>query len=78
MKLSPNMQYAIVFWFYTWPIVLWAIVLVSMSFINPFWRQRVLTWVDFHVDKICRYRNDIPMVVKYYNKAHLFDMLRED
>ena len=78
MKLSPMTKYKIVFYFVTfflsWPLIF----TLFLAVINPFWfRDDFLRWNERFAAKLSKFRDNIPFVKYYDDKAHLFDMLKE-
>lgn len=76
-RLSPKTQYNIVFWVVSLPLVPIVCILALFGLINPFYRYDVQYFVEVIVYRLCHWRNTLPIVKYYHDKAHLFDILRE-
>ena len=77
MKLSPMTKYKIVFYFVTfwlaWPLIF----TLLLAIFNPFWfRDDFLRWNERFAARLARFRDNIPFVKYYDDKAHLFDMIK--
>jgi hypothetical protein len=73
MKISPDLQYHIVFWIFTIPIVPIAILAAMVGTLLPTSLQ--LPLVKF-IEGLTRWRNNVKLVVYYRNKANLFSILK--
>ena len=76
MKLSPKVKFTCVFWFVTIPIIPFVLLLVLIAILNPFYRQDFLQYIEETVYRVTNWRNAIPIVKYYREKATLFDMLK--
>jgi hypothetical protein len=80
MKLSPNTKLNIVFYSITIPIVpivvLMLLVAIVGSIFPPF-RHTLINGVENVIRKFAIWRNNLPIVKNAYDKAHLFDYLKE-
>ena len=79
MKLSPNAKLNIVFWSITAPVVPFVILLllcgITLALIPPF-RQWSLNGIENVIRKFAIWRNNLPVVKNAYDKAHLFDYIK--
>ena len=79
MKLSPNTKLNIIFWSITAPvapfIVLMILIGIAFAVIPPF-RNVSLNTVENLVRKFAIWRNNLPVVKNAYDKAHLFDYIK--
>ena len=77
MKLSPKTQYTLAFWSITGPIMIPVLVIVILAVVNPFWfRNDFINWIERLTRKIAEWRDEKTFVKRFYDKAHLFDMLK--
>ena len=80
MKLSPKAKLNIIFWAITAPVFPFIVVLliigVTLALIPPF-RNQSMSIVEKIVLKFAIWRNNLPIVKNAYDKAHLFDYLKE-
>ena len=80
MKLSPNTKLNIVFYSITIPVIpiviLMLLVAIILSLVPPF-RNPALNWVENVIRKFAIWRNNLPVVKNAYDKAHLFDYIKE-
>ena len=76
MKITPMLQFNIVFWCVTLPAVPVVLLLILLAGINPIYRKKFMNWVERSVMNFAMWRNDLRLVKYYYNKAHLFDLIR--
>lgn len=80
MKISPNAKLNIVFWTITAPIipivVLMLLVAILLALIPPF-RNRSMNAVENVIRKFAIWRNNLPIVKNAYDKAHLFDYIKD-
>ena len=80
MKISPNTKLSIIFWSITAPvapfIVLMILIGIILAVIPPF-RNPSLNTVENLVRKFAIWRNNLPVVKNAYDKAHLFDYLKD-
>lgn len=80
MKLSPNARLNIVFWSITAPVVPFVILLllcaIILALIPPF-RNWSLNGVENVIRKFAIWRNNLPVVKNAYDKAHLFDYIKD-
>ena len=80
MKLSPNTKLNIVFYSITLPmvpiVILMLLVAIVLSVIPPF-RNPSMNFVENVIRKFAIWRNNLPIVKNAYDKAHLFDYLKE-
>ena len=80
MKLSPNAKLNIVFYSITIPVIpiviLMLLVAIILSLVPPF-RNPTLNWVENVIRKFAIWRNNLPVVKNAYDKAHLFDYIKE-
>jgi hypothetical protein len=79
MKLSPNARLNIVFWSITAPIIPFIVLLLLLAIILaviPPLRNWALNGVEDVIQKFAIWRNNLPIVKNAYNKAHLFDYLK--
>ena len=76
MKLSPMLKFHIIFWTVTLPIIPFVILLVLVAFVNPFYRQGMFRVVENLVYQVTNWRNNIPVVKYYREKAYLFETLK--
>jgi len=80
MKISPNTRLNIVFYSITLPVVpiviLMLLVAIVLSVIPPF-RNRSMNAVENVIRKFAIWRNNLPVVKNAYDKAHLFDYIKE-
>jgi hypothetical protein len=73
MKISPDLQYHIVFWIFTIPIVPIAILAVTVGIVLPTSsRLRLVRFIEI----LTSWRNNVKLVVYYRNKANLFSILK--
>ena len=80
MKLSPKAKLNIIFWTITAPIIPFVLILLMLAFILaliPPFRNWALGGVENLVLSITRWRNKLPIVKNAYDKAHLFDYIRD-
>jgi hypothetical protein len=78
MKLSPNIQYKLAFWSITGPVLVPFLGLVLIAVFNPLWfRSEMLNWVERFARTLGEWRDEKTYVKYYYDKAHLFDMLKD-
>jgi hypothetical protein len=79
MKLSPKAKLNIVFWIITAPMVPIILVLtllaIILAFIPPL-RNWSLSSVEKVIQKFAIWRYNLPIVKNAYDKAHLFDYLK--
>ena len=79
MKISPNTKLSIIFWSITAPvvpfIVLMILIGIILAVIPPF-RNVSLNTVENLVRKFAIWRNNLPVVKNAYDKAHLFDYIK--
>ena len=79
MKLSPNAKLNIVFYSITIPVIpiviLMLLVAIVLSVIPPF-RNRSMNAVENVIRKFAIWRNNLPIVKNAYDKAHLFDYIK--
>ncbi len=79
MKLSPNAKLNIVFYSITLPmvpiVILMLLVAIVLAVIPPF-RNSVMTYVENVIRKFAIWRNNLPIVKNAYDKAHLFDYIK--
>ena len=77
MKLSPMAKYKTVFYFVTFWLSLPLIVTLILAIVNPFWfRDDFLRWNERFAAKLAKWRDQLPFVKYYDDKAHLFDMIK--
>ena len=80
MKLSPNAKLNIVFWTITIPVLpfvfLMLAIAVVLALIPPI-RNRSLNTVENVIRRFAIWRNNLPVVKNAYDKAHLFDYLKD-
>ena len=80
MKLSPNAKLNIVFYGITIPVipivVLMLLVAILLALIPPF-RNRSMNAVENVIRKFAIWRNNLPIVKNAYDKAHLFDYIKD-
>ena len=80
MKISPKTKLSIIFWSITAPvapfIVLLILIGIVFAIIPPF-RNVSLNTIENVVRKFAIWRNNLPVVKNAYDKAHLFDYLKE-
>ena len=78
MKLSPMAKYKIVFYFMTFWLSLPLIVTLVLAIINPLWfRDDFLRWNERFAARLAKFRDNLPFVKYFDDKAHLFDMLKD-
>ena len=71
------LKYNVVFWTVSTPLIPIALGLVVVALLNPINRYGFMNVVEAIVYKMCAWRNNLPIVKFHYEKAHLFDMLRD-
>ena len=80
MKISPNAKLNIVFYGITIPlipiVVLMLLVAILLALIPPF-RNRSMNAVENVIRKFAIWRNNLPIVKNAYDKAHLFDYIKD-
>ena len=80
MKISPNAKLNIVFYGITIPlipiVVLMLLVAILLALIPPF-RNRSMNAVENVIRKFAIWRNTLPIVKNAYDKAHLFDYIKD-
>jgi hypothetical protein len=80
MKLSPNAKLNIIFYSITLPVIPFIVLLllcaIILATIPPF-RNWALNGVENVVRKFAIWRNNLPVVKNAYDKAHLFDYIKE-
>lgn len=80
MKLSPNAKLNIVFYSITIPIVpivvLMLLVGIVLCVIPPF-RNPAMSLIEDVIRKFAIWRNNLPIIKNAYDKAHLFDYIKE-
>ena len=80
MKLSPNAKLNIVFYSITIPIVPFVLLMLAfaivLALIPPF-RNRSMNAVENVIRKFAIWRNNLPIVKNAYDKAHLFDYIKD-
>ena len=80
MKISPKAKLSIIFWSITAPvapfIVLMILIGIILAIIPPF-RNVSLNTVENVVRKFAIWRNNLPVVKNAYDKAHLFDYIKD-
>lgn len=80
MKLSPNTKLSIIFWSITAPVLPIVILMILLSLlvalIPPF-RNWSLNGVENVIRKFAIWRNNLPVVKNAYDKAHLFDYIKD-
>ena len=80
MKLSPNAKLNIVFYGITIPVipivVLMLLVAILLALIPPL-RNRSMNAVENVIRKFAIWRNNLPIVKNAYDKAHLFDYIKD-
>ena len=80
MKLSPKLKLNIVFWTITAPmvpfLVLMLLITIVLSIIPPF-RHTLINGVEDVIRKFAIWRNNLPVVKNAYDKAHLFDYIKD-
>lgn len=80
MKLSPNTKLNIVFWTITAPMVPLVILLLLCAMIIsiiPPCRNWAFNVLENIIQKICIWRNNLSIVKNAYDKAHLFDYIKD-
>ena len=78
MKLSTNIQYKLAFWSITGPVLVPLLGLVLIAAFNPLWfRSEMINWVERFARTLGEWRDEKTYVKYYYNKAHLFDILKD-
>lgn len=80
MKLSPKAKLNLVFYSITLPILPFIVVLLVLAIILaiiPPCRNWSLNGVENIVRNFAIWRNNLPIVKNAYNKAHLFDYLKD-
>ena len=76
MKLSPMAKFTCVFWFVTIPIIPFVLLLVLIAILNPFYRQDFFQYIEETIYRVANWRNAIPIVKYYREKATLFDIIK--
>ena len=80
MIISPKTKLNIVFYSITIPVIpfliLMLLICIVLSIIPPF-RNNLMTWVENVIRKFAIWRNNLPVVKNAYDKAHLFDYLKD-
>jgi hypothetical protein len=79
MKLSPNVKLNIVFWTITAPFVPLVVVMILVAGIIamfPIFRKRTLDFVEKVILKFAMWRNNLPVVKNAYDKANLFEYIK--
>ena len=80
MKLSPKLKLNIVFYSITIPVipivVIMLLVGIVLALIPPF-RNPIMNGIENVIRKFAIWRNNLPIVKNAYDKAHLFDYLKE-
>ena len=77
MKISPMLKYRLAFWSITLPLVLPFSILVILAILNPFWfRDSMLRWIEKFAGQLGKWRDNISYVKNSYDKAHLFDTIK--
>ena len=80
MKLSPNTKLNIVFYSISLPVVpiviLMLLVAILLALIPPL-RNRSMNAVENVIRKFAIWRNNLPIVKNAYDKAHLFDYIKD-
>ena len=80
MKISPNAKLNVVFYGITIPVipivVLMLLVAILLALIPPF-RNRSMNAVENVIRKFAIWRNNLPIVKNAYDKAHLFDYIKD-
>ena len=80
MKLSPKAKLNIVFYSITLPVIpfliLMLLVAIVLALIPPF-RNQSLNAVEKVITKFAIWRNNLTIVKNAYDKAHLFDYIKE-
>ena len=72
------MQYTIAFWSITSLALVPFFVLVLLAILNPFWfRSDMLNWVEKLATALGTWRDEKTFVKHYYDKAHLFHILKD-
>lgn len=77
--MSPNVKLNIVFWAVTAPFLPFIVTLILLGAIIaivPLFRSRVMNAVEKIIYKFAIWRNNLPIIKNAYDKAHLFDYLR--
>lgn len=78
MKLSPMAKYKIVFYFVTFWLGIPLVFTLILAIFNPFWfRDDFLRWNERFAARLARFRDTLPIVKYYDDKAHLFDIIKE-
>ena len=80
MKLSPDAKLNIIFWGITIPVIPFVLLLVTLALILgciPKFRIYVFDGVEHLVKKFSIWRNSLPIVKNAYDKAHLFDYIKD-
>ena len=80
MKISPKLKLNIVFYTITIPMVpfliLMLLIAIVLSVFPPF-RNNLMNWVENVIRKFAIWRNNLPIVKNAYDKAHLFDYIKD-
>jgi hypothetical protein len=79
MKLSPDAKLNIIFWAITVPIVPFIVLMLIIAgiiSIVPMFRIRTLDFVENSILKFATWRNNLPIVKNAYNKANLFEFIK--
>ena len=77
MKLSPNLQWKLSFWSITLPLIFPLTILVVLAIINPFWfRESFMSFVEKLARRLGHWRDEKTFVKYFYDKAHLFEKLK--
>ena len=77
MKLAPMTQYKIAFYFVTFWLAIPFLFVVILAIFNPFWfRESFLRYTETLAGQLSKFRNELPLVKYYHDKAHLFDTLK--
>lgn len=80
MKLSPKARLKIIFWCITAPVVPIVLLMlmgaITLSLIPPL-RIGALNTVENVIRKFAIWRNNLPVVKNAYDKAHLFDYIKD-
>jgi hypothetical protein len=76
MKINPNLQYDVVFWAITLPVIPFIVLLVLLCVLLSPITTRPMNFTEKVVTKFALWRNNLPVVKNAYDKVHLFDYLR--
>ena len=78
--MSPKARHKLILWTFSLPILPYVLIMIVLALTIAYLpytdHNRVLDWFERQITKPIKWRNEIGIVKRSYDRAHLFDYIK--